>query len=74
MTQAALSAAQFGSGSPVEPLHEQPPADDGNIPLPYSTQTNSSPKAASVWRKPRRNLPLSQATSGSFFQPYGATE
>lgn len=74
MTQAALSAAQFGDGgSAVEPLHQPVPDDGGTIPLPYGSNTNTSAKQAAAWRKPRANLPLSQATTGSLFQPFSNT-
>lgn len=71
-----LSGAQFGAMTNPAPLTQAPQEPRSTsptaAPLPYSTLTNSSNKAAAAWRPPTSNLPLSTSTFGSIFQPQHA--
>lgn len=44
---------------------------DYESPLSYMAGTSTSAKYAATWRKPHKVLPLSAATFGSVFQPFG---
>jgi hypothetical protein len=77
----SLSATQFGgvnmptmptahgagASQDLEPHYQQP----GSGPLSAMSSTYTTAQRASVWRKPAGVLPLSKATLGSTFNPFG---
>lgn len=56
---------------PGRPLYEEQP--EGRSPLPLSGTNNTSAGAAAVWRM-HGVMPISTATLGSYFQPFGTAK